>query len=177
MIHLNYIYYFIDKFDSEEIIKLDKKINIIYRNYEHGYDSKTITALKNICKKTKRKFYISNNIKLALKLKLDGVYIPSFNTNLNIKYINKKNFEILGSAHNYKQIYTKKKQGVNKIFISPLFRIAKSNKFLGIIKYNLLSNYAYNETIALGGINNKNIKKLSMVNCIGFAGIRYFKNG
>ena len=66
---------------------------------------------------------------------------------------------------------------MNKIFISPLFEIAKSNKFLDIIKYNLLSNYAYNETIALGGINNKNIKKLSMVNCIGFAGIRYFKNG
>jgi len=28
----------------------------------------------------------------------------------------------------------------------------------------------------LGGINKDNLKKIKMVNCNGFAGIKYFKN-
>tara|TARA_B100000674_G_scaffold496213_1_gene525762 strand:- start:522 stop:1055 length:534 start_codon:yes stop_codon:yes gene_type:complete len=177
MIHLKNIYYFIDKFDSEEIKRLDKKVNIIYRNYKYNYNLKTIKAIKDICRKYKRKFYIANNLHLALELNLDGIYIPSFNKSLKIRYVSKKNFEILGSAHNFKEIYFKKKQGINKIFISPIFEVMKTNKYLGVIKYNLLSKYAYNENIALGGINKHNLKKIKMVNCSGFAGIKYFKNG
>jgi thiamine monophosphate synthase len=29
--------------------------------------------------------------------------------------------------------------------------------------------------VALGGITNKNIKKLKLLNCFGFAGISYFE--
>jgi thiamine-phosphate pyrophosphorylase len=29
--------------------------------------------------------------------------------------------------------------------------------------------------VALGGISNLNLKKLSLLNCIGFAGISYFE--
>ena len=36
---------------------------------------------QKICKLQKRKFYLANNLKLAKKLNLDGVYIPSFNKN------------------------------------------------------------------------------------------------
>ncbi len=152
-------------------------MNIIYRNYKYDYDLDTIKALKNICKNNKRKFYISNNLDLALKLNLDGIYIPSFNKSLKIKYLPKKKFEILGSAHNFKEIYFKKKQGVSKIFISPVFKVRKSNRFLGVVKYNLLSKYIYNENIALGGINKDNIKKIKMISCKGFAGITFFKHG
>ena len=90
MIHLKNIYYFIDKFDSEEIKRLDKKVNIIYRNYKYNYNSKTIKAIKDICRKYKRKFYIANNLHLALELNLDGIYIPSFNKSLKIRYVSKK---------------------------------------------------------------------------------------
>ena len=90
MIHLNNIYYFIDKFDSEEIKRLDKKVNIIYRNYKRDYNLETIKALKDACRKNKRKFYIANNLNLAIKLNLDGVYIPSFNKSLKVKYVSKK---------------------------------------------------------------------------------------
>ena len=40
MIHPYNIYYFIDEFNSDELTKLDKKINIIYRNYnkENNYN-------------------------------------------------------------------------------------------------------------------------------------------
>ena len=52
-------------------------------------DPLRILTLKNYCKKKSLKFYLSNNIKLAIKLRLDGAYIPSFNKefhHLNYSY-------------------------------------------------------------------------------------------
>ena len=70
---------------------------------------------------------------LALNLKFDGVYIPSFNKKINFTYNKRvKNFRIIGSAHNLAEIRIKEKQGVDCIFLSPLFKVIKSNKFLGI---------------------------------------------
>ena len=31
------------------------------------------------------------------------------------------------------------------------------------------------KVVALGGVSRKNIKKLKLINCFGFAGISYFK--
>jgi len=176
MIHTNNIYYFIEQFNKKEIIKLNNKVNIIYRNYKKKPNFKELLEIKNFCIKSGRKFYISNNIKIASKLGINGVYIPSFNKSLKIRYINKKKLEVLGSAHNFKEINIKKRQGVDKIFISPIFKVKKRKIFLNITKFNLLSKYAYIDTIALGGITKKNINKLKIVNCTGFAAIRYFKN-
>ena len=93
-------YYFIKKFDQSHIDKQDKKTTIIFRNYDETIDEKLILTIKNYCKKKKNKFLISNDIKLAIKLNLDGVYIPSFNKDKkHLSYSFKKNFIILGSAH------------------------------------------------------------------------------
>ena len=74
-------YYFINKFDQSHLDKQDKETVIIYRNYNQEVDRKQIINIKNYCKKKGNKFLLSNNIKIALKLKLDGAYIPSFNKN------------------------------------------------------------------------------------------------
>ena len=86
------IYYYIDKFNRDEIYKLNKSINIIYRNYSNKFNTKEILELVTFCKKQRRKVYISNNLKLALKFNFDGVYIPSFNKTLKYKNIIKKKF-------------------------------------------------------------------------------------
>ena len=73
-----------------------------------------ILKIKHFCKINNRKFYLANNIKLAINLNLDGAYIPSFAKNLNIKnYKFKKNFLLMGSAHNINQIKQKEKQNVD----------------------------------------------------------------
>ena len=101
----------------------DKRTNIIYRNYAKEIDIQKILNLKNFCKKKDFKFFLSNNVKLAMNLNLDGVYIPSFNkTNQHLFYNFKKRFEIIGSAHSFKEIKIKEKQGVNKIFLSSLLK-------------------------------------------------------
>ena len=87
-------YYFINKFDANNIKKQDKKTIIIYRNYSTNKIDKTlILKIKRFCRKNSIKFFLSNNIKLALKLNLDGAYIPSFNKSLHhLSFSLKKKF-------------------------------------------------------------------------------------
>ena len=169
------IYYYIDKFNRDEIHKLNKTINIIYRNYSSRFNKKEILQLVTFCKKQRRKVYISNNLKLALRFNFDGVYIPAFNKKLNYKNIPKKKFEIIGSAHNIKEIINKENQGCTKIFLSPIFKTKKNRSYLGVTKFNIIRLIAKKDIISLGGINSENIKYLRMCRVQGFAGISWIK--
>tara|TARA_B100000674_G_scaffold466443_1_gene450437 strand:+ start:404 stop:922 length:519 start_codon:yes stop_codon:yes gene_type:complete len=168
-------YYFIDKFDTTNIDKQDKQTSIIYRNYSAKTPDQTlILKIKKYCKKKSIKFYLSNNIKLAIKLDLDGAYIPSFNKNLkHLAYSYKKKFRIIGSAHNLKEIRNKEIQNVTKIFLSSIFK--KNKNYLGINKFRLLSKLTKRNIVVLGGISNNNKKKLSLLDQSDFAGISYFE--
>ena len=168
-------YYFINKFDTNNINKQDKQTVIIYRNYSlNRKNEDLILKIKNHCKKRRVKFYVSNNVKLAIKLSLDGVYIPSFNKDTkHLAYSYKKKFDIIGSAHNLKEIRIKEKQGVKKIFLSSLFK--KNKNFLGINKFKILSNLTKKSIVALGGISKSNLKILSFLDHSDFAGMSYFE--
>ena len=135
---------------------------------------KLILKIKNYCKKKEIKFYLSNNIQLAIRLDLDGAYIPSFNKDIkHLSYSLKKKFKIIGSAHNLREIRIKEIQKVDKVFISSLFK--KNKNYLGINKFKLLSKLTRKEVVILGGISKKNIKKLKILNQSKFAGISYFE--
>ena len=167
-------YYFIEKFNKSNIDKLDNNTAIIYRNYTKNLGDVEILKLKNYCKKKKLKFLLSNNIKLACKLNLDGVYIPSFNQNIrHLNYSFKKNFIIIGSAHNIKEIRIKELQKVKAIFLSSIFKHNKN--YLGSNKFQIISKMSTKKIIALGGISKNNIKLINILNCYGFAGISYFQ--
>ena len=166
-------YYFINALEKSNIDKQDKTTVIIYRNYNQKIDKKLILQIKNLCKKKGNKFILANNIKLAITFDLDGAYIPSFNKDKkHLSYSFKKDFIILGSAHNIKEMRTKELQGVNKIFLSSILK--RNKNFLGIKKFKLFSLLTKKKIIALGGISQKNLKLLNLVNCSGFAGISYF---
>jgi thiamine-phosphate pyrophosphorylase len=167
-------YYFINKFDKSHIDKQDKGTTIIYRNYDYKVDEKLIIQIKNYCKKKSNKFLLSNNIKLAIKLNLDGAYIPSFNKDTkHLSYSLTKKFIILGSAHNIYEMNTKELQNVSAIFLSSIFK--KNKNYLGIYRFKLLSLLNKKPFVALGGIKNDNLKKLNLNNCFGFAGISIFE--
>ena len=167
-------YYFIKEFNQSHIDKQDKKTTLIFRNYNQQIDEKLILAIKKYCKKRGNKFLISNNIKLAIKLNLDGAYIPSFNKETkHLSFSYKKNFILLGSAHNINEIRTKELQGINTIFISSLFK--KNKNYLGINKFKLLSSFSSKPLVALGGLSEDNLKKLRLTSCLGFAGISFFE--
>ena len=129
--------------------------------------------IKEFCKRRNLKVCLANNFRLALRLGFDGVYIPSFNKSLkHLNYSLKKNFIVLGSAHNIKEIRLKEKQKVNLIFISSIFK--KNKNYLGLYRFKNLEKLTKTSIIALGGINRSNLKMLSLTSCVGFAGISYF---
>ena len=168
-------YHFIDNLNIKNISNLHKNICIIYRNYNSKINLNELINFKKFCKKSKLKFIISNEIDLAFKYRLDGVYLPSFNRKFQLKkFQNFKDFIIIGSAHTLNEIRIKERQNVEQIFLSPLFKTNKSNHKLGIIKFNNLSKLTHKPLIALGGINKNNLKQLKLINVNGFAGITYF---
>ena len=149
-----HIYYFIDKFNIKELLNINIKINLIYRNYKSSNYLDEILKIKKFCKKKNFKFYLANNTRIAQRLALDGVYLPSFNKNLKYSNLNlKKRFKIIGSAHNISEIKTKEKQNCEYIFLSPLFKTSKYKHYLNVIKFNLISNITKKKIISLGGIN------------------------
>ena len=168
-------YYFINTFDTNNLQKQDKETIIIYRNYTStNINIHKLLKLKNFLRKKGNKFFIANNFKLALKLRLDGIYIPSFNNKFShLAYSTFSNFSIIGSAHNLKEIKVKELQKVQSIFISSLFK--KNKNYLGLYKFKILRKYTQKKVVALGGISKKNIKKIMLLNISSIAGISYFK--
>tara|TARA_B100000886_G_scaffold18755_2_gene12065 strand:- start:55 stop:594 length:540 start_codon:yes stop_codon:yes gene_type:complete len=167
-------YYFINRFNKNNIDNLSSNTAIIYRNYSKRSDVKEIIRIKNYCKIRGIKVYLSNDIKLSIKLGFDGAYIPSFNKSFrHLSFSLKKDFNFIGSAHNLKQMRIKESQKVKNIFLSSIFK--KNKNYLGLIRFSIYKKMTRKEVIALGGISKKNIKKLKIINCVGFAGISYFQ--
>ena len=128
------------------------------------------------------KYYFINNFDAKNLKKLDKntcIIYRNYKNKIEEKKIRvlqtfcKKNFILLGSAHNHKEIKIKETQKIKLIFLSSLFKLNKN--FLGINKFNKLSTHTYLNIIALGGINKQNQKKLKLTKCLGFAGISYFE--
>ena len=168
------MFVFLDKFESR-VFNNNTNIGVIYRNYKDPKREVELFKIAKACKKNRHKLFVSNDIKLAIKVRADGIYIPSFNKMNRFLNLEKKNLIILGSAHNQQEIQVKISQKCKAIFLSPLFFIKKSKNFLGINKFNILSQNNKISILALGGINANNIRKLKLLNIKGYGGINMFK--
>jgi thiamine-phosphate pyrophosphorylase len=173
MFHYLESYLFLAKLNLEikkKIIR-NKIKNLIYYNFSN-YNYINIKNVRQWCKTNRIKFYIADDIKLAIKLKTDGIYLTRQYKTKKKLFLVKKQFTILGSAHNQMEYCLKKSQGCKRIFLSPIFKTNKYsiNKVLGLVKFNLISLDWNIKTVALGGVNKKNFKfaKLTKNNSIGF---------
>ena len=169
------VFIFLDQYNNQIFKNNNTNIGVIYRNYKDPNREIELIKIAKACKKNRYKLFVSNNIKLTLKVKADGIYIPSFNKTK--KYLNSeiRNLTIIGSAHNQKEIYEKINQKCSAIFLSSAFYNKKTKNFLDIYKFNYLSRSSKIDVLALGGINENNILKLKLLNIVGFGGISLFK--
>jgi thiamine monophosphate synthase len=168
IIKSNY-YFYIENTNNIDLnsLKKNKKISIIYRNNNIQEDTQKLYKFRKECFIKGIKLYIANNLNLLKSSKADGLYLSSFNKKI---YKNKK-FNIIGSAHSFKEINEKIKQGCKTIFLSRLFKTTYKNKkdHLGIIKFNLITNKYKVQIVPLGGIRTSNLNKLNLVKSDGFA--------
>ena len=169
------VFIFLDKYDSQLFKNINTNIGVIYRNYNDKKREKELIKIARACKKSRNQLFISNDAKLALKAKAEGIYIPAFNKTKCFTNLEKKKITIIGSAHNQKEIHKKITQKCTAIFLSPIFFVEKSKNYLGIHKFNYLSHNNNTKILALGGISESNINKLKLLNIKGFGGISIFK--
>ena len=173
--YLPSLFIFLDQYNSQIFKNKNTNIGIIYRNYNERKRENELIKIAKACKKNRYQLFVSNDTKLALKVKADGIYVPSFNKTKHFLNLEKKNVVILGSAHNQQEIQKKISQNCSAVFLSPLFNIKKSKKFLGLHQFNYLSYMNKINIFALGGISENNIRKLKLLYISGFGGIRIFK--
>jgi thiamine-phosphate pyrophosphorylase len=149
------------------LMRKNTKIYIIYRNQHKQEKLENILKFRKLCTQKKFKFYISNDIKLLRNSNADGLYVSSFNKKI---FLN-QNIKMIGSAHNFREINEKLKQGCKTIFLSRLFDTSYKNKKgnLGVVKFNLISKKYNCKIIPLGGIRNSNLNKLNMLTSEGLA--------
>ena len=164
-----------DQYENHVFKKNITNIGVVYRNYKSKKREIELTKIAKACRKKRFKLYVSNDLRLAIKVKADGVYIPAFNKINLFNNLQNKNFVILGSAHNQKEIKEKINQKCKVIFLSPTFNVKKSKYYHDIYKFNFLTLTNKSNFFALGGINLKNLNKLKMLRAKGFAGISIFK--
>ena len=172
-------YFFIDTLDEiiKKNIKNFKKLSFIYKSDSiNDINHANIKTIKNFCKKNKIPFFISDNFNLAKKYGADGIFLSSSYKKIG-NIILKKNFKIIGSAHNQLEYSLKNKQSCEIIMLSPLFYNKKysQNKILNVCKFNLLSMGWDKKICALGGISLNNLKKLNMTRCSAVAFISLMK--
>ena len=173
--YLPNMFIFLDHYNNQIFENNNTNIGVIYRNYNYFKRKTELIKIAKECKKKGFKLFVSNNIKLALNVKADGIYIPSFNKINQNHNLENKNLIILGSAHNQKEIHEKILQKCVGIFLSPLFFTKKNKKKLDIYKFNYLSLSNKVQFFALGGIKQSNINKLKLLHINGFGGIGAFK--
>ena len=173
-------YFFTDTLNEiiTKNIKNFKKLSFIYKsNSINDINHTKINKIKNFCKKNKIPFFISDSFKLAKKYGADGIFLSSAYKKIGNIVLKKKNFKIIGSAHNQLEYSLKKQQLCEMILLSPLFYNKKysQNKILNVCKFNLLSMGWHNKICALGGISLNNLKKLNMTRCSAAAFISLMK--
>jgi thiamine monophosphate synthase len=162
------------------------KLDILTSGYFKHKNIAIIINLKNqpdssiIKKIVKRniynKIFISNNVKLIINKKIQGVYLSSYNNKI---FLSNKNhifdYDVIGGAHSLSEIRKKIQIGCNIIFLSPIFKTTSSpeKRLIGLVKYLLISKMFKTRIYPLGGVSPKKISWFS--NTEKFAGISYFK--
>ena len=173
MIKKNFkLFFFIEKLNE---LNLDyvKKIGaiLILRNPEK-LNLLDLKKFNKRCISKKITLFIQNSVKILILLKTNNFYISGYNKSQfkQLRILNRK-IKIIGSAHNVTEIHEKLNQGCEYIVLSRIFKTSYKFKkgFLGTTKFNLLTRNFSQKFIALGGINEKNFRLLSLLNIHGCA--------
>ena len=167
-----YLYFFINKLNEINLDYVKKTGAILILRNPERLNLKDLKKFKNKCSRRKIYLYISNNVKILFSIKASNLYLSAYNKKhyWHLKYNNPK-INIIGSAHNVREVSEKIKQGCTQIFLSRLFKTSYKYKkgYMGKIKFNLLSRNFVKNFIALGGINKKNFSHVKDLKISGIA--------
>jgi thiamine-phosphate pyrophosphorylase len=135
-------------------------------------------SIIKFAKKNRIPFLIKNDFQKSVKYKANGVFISSDHKKITKPILLKKNFYIVGGAHNQLEYAQKLNQKCHLLMLSPLFFNEKysKNKILNILKFNSKTIDWEVNLCALGGINSKTLKKVKLTKCVAVAFKKFISN-
>ena len=179
---LNKIFYrhyvFLEQINNlieKNILKFNNISIIIDIDHNNNKNLEEENSIIQFAKKNKIPFFFKNNFQKCIKYKANGIFIDSKNKSIIKPILLKKKFTVIGLAHNQLEYFQKLKQKCITIMLSPLFYNEKYsiNKILGILKFNNKALNWKTRLCALGGINYKNLKKITLTKSEGIAFKRF----
>jgi thiamine-phosphate pyrophosphorylase len=168
-------YVFLEEINNlikDNLVKFSNINIIIDINENTSKNLENQLSIIKFAKKNRIPFLIKNDFQKSVKYKADGVFISSNHKKITKPILFKKNYYIVGSAHNQLEYAHKLKQKCHLLMLSPLFFNEKysKNKILNILKFNSKTIHWKVNLCALGGINSKTLNRVKLTKCeaIGF---------
>jgi thiamine monophosphate synthase len=164
-------YVFLEEINNlikDNLVKFSNISIIIDINENTSKNFENQLSIIKFAKKNRIPFLIKNDFQKCAKYKADGIFISSHNKKITKPILFKKNFYIVGSAHNQFEYAQKLKQKCHLLMLSPLFFNEKysKNKILDVSKFNSKTIHWNIDLCALGGINAKTLKKVKLTRCV-----------
>ncbi len=175
------MFFFTDRNRIKDIFavvkNLPKDCAIIIREYDLNEAQRLDFASKIsiIAREKSLKVFVGKDIKLANKIKADGVHFSDRESFLGFKNLH-RNFLISYACHSEKSVRQAQKYGCDLIFYSPIFptKSHPNQKSIGALKLRNLATKTQTPIYALGGIDEKNIKIIANCGVGGVGGISIF---
>jgi len=162
---------------SQLISRLPQGSAVIVRHETREGKIDLIHKIKKLCAKHKVKLLISDDVSLALSLRLDGVHLSEKTlkkTALCGRFIKPKaQFFVTSACHSLKAIKWAEICMIDAVLISPVFATKShpDGRTLGTWKFANLARKGSIKKYALGGITSKTISHLRKSKACGCAGI------
>ncbi len=165
-----------DRIENElaflKLLPSAKFIGVIVRTKNKKILYKKTKLVSKICKMKGFKLVVSSSPQIAMSVGAYGVHFS--NEVKNTRIYNKLSYSC--SFHNFTDIRRTKNLGVDKVFISPVFKTTSSNKKkpLGLTRLLFLSRLLECEIGVLGGVSKKNIARLRNKRITHIGGVSLF---
>ena len=174
-------YVFLEEINNlikDNLVKFSNINIIIDINENNSKDFENQLSIIKFAKKNRIPFLIKNDFQKSIKYKANGVFMSSDNKKITKPILLKKNFYIVGGAHNQLEYAQKLNQKCHLLMLSPIFFNEKysKNKILNILKFNSKTIHWKVNLCALGGVNFKTLKKVKMTKCVAAAFKKFISN-
>lgn len=157
--------------------KLPNGSALIIRHETRQGKINLIHKIKRLCQKHNVKLLVSDDQRLALAFRLDGVHLSENNIAKTAscgQFLKQNpNYIITSACHSAKALKDAERAKVDAVLVSPVFPTDSHPhaRTLSLWGFQNLTRHTTLRTYALGGIHKKTAQRLIKSNACGFAGI------
>ncbi len=148
------------------VARLPRGAGVVFRH--HATEAKQrrtlFSQIKRICRARRLMLILADTPAKARAWGADGAHHRSALKSLNLRTV---------AVHDRRELQVARQTGADLVFVSPVFatRSHPGAETLGAVRLGLLSGVWRDRTIALGGMNPKNFRRLRSLGLRGWAAI------